>query len=148
MLELLTNKRSDLCLQKRSFTFVTSVLYYKQKMCSEEVAQVTIELALEKMIPGLQAIYGDLIDSVILYGSTARGTRTDDSDVDVAVLLHTGATREMREQMLDLVVDSELACGKVLSVLCIDYEKFTEWKDTLPFYKNIRKDGVVLWQAA
>jgi predicted nucleotidyltransferase len=117
-------------------------------MCSEEVAQVTIELALEKMIPGLQEIYGDLIDSVILYGSTARGTRTDDSDVDVAVLLHTGATREMREQMLDLVVDLELACGKVLSVLCIDYEKFTEWKDTLPFYKNIRKDGVVLWQAA
>ena len=54
----------------------------------------------------------------------------------------------MREQMLDLVVDLELACGKVLSVLCIDYEKFTEWKDTLPFYKNIRKDGVVLWQAA
>ena len=119
-----------------------------KKMCSEEVAQVTIELALEKMIPGLQEIYGDLIDSVILYGSTARGTRTDDSDVDVAVLLHTGATREMREQMLDLVVDLELACGKVLSVLCIDYEKFTEWKDTLPFYKNIRKDGVVLWQAA
>ena len=127
---------------------MTSVLYYKQKMCNEEVAQVTIELALEKMIPGLQAIYGDLIDSVILYGSTARGTRMDDSDVDVAVLLHTGATREMREQMLDLVVDLELACGKVLSVLCIDYEKFTEWKDTLPFYKNIRKDGVVLWQAA
>ena len=148
MLELLTDKRSDLCLQKRSFTFVTAVLYYKQKMCNEEVAQVTIELALEKMIPGLQAIYGDLIDSVILYGSTARSTRTDDSDVDVAVFLHTGATREMREQMLDLVVDLELACGKVLSVLCIDYEKFTEWKDTLPFYKNIRKDGVVLWQAA
>ena len=49
---------------------------------------MTIELALEKMIPGLQAIYGDLIDSVILYGFTARGTRTDDSDVDVAVLLH------------------------------------------------------------
>ena len=125
------------------------MLYYEQKLYSKEVvAQVTIELALEKMIPGLQAIYGDLIDSVILYGSTARGTRTDDSDVDVAILLHTGATREMREQMLDLIVDLELACGKVLSVLCIDYEKFTEWKDTLPFYKNIRKDGVVLWQAA
>ena len=148
MLELLTDKCSDLRLQNRSFTFMTSVLYYVQKICSEEVAQVTIELALEEMVPGLQKIYGDLLDSVILYGSTARGTRTDDSDVDVAVLLHTGATREMREQMLDLVVDLELACGKVLSVLCIDYEKFTEWKDTLPFYKNIRKDGVVLWQAA
>ena len=45
-------------------------------------------------------------------------------------------------------VNLELEYGKVLSVLCIDYDKFAEWKDVLPFYKNIRKDGVVLWQAA
>ena len=109
---------------------------------------MTVELALEQMIPGLQNIYGDLIESIILYGSTARGTQQDDSDVDVAILMHSGATKKMRDQMLDLIVDLELACGKVLSVLCIDYEKFTEWKDVLPFYKNIRKDGVILWQAA
>lgn len=109
---------------------------------------MSIDLALEKLIPGLQEIYGDLIDSVILYGSTARGTQTADSDVDVAILLRAGAAKVMRDQMLDLVVDLELACGKVLSVLCIDYDKFAEWKDVLPFYKNIRKDGVVLWQAA
>ena len=109
---------------------------------------MTIDLALEKLIPGLQEIYGDLIDSIVLYGSTARGTRTEDSDVDVAILLRAGATKAMREQMLDLVVDLELECGKVLSVLCIDYYKFAEWKDILPFYKNIQKDGIVLWQAA
>ena len=109
---------------------------------------MTIDLALEKMIPGMQEIYGDLADSIIQYGSTARGTRAEDSDVDVAILLRAGATKAMRDQMLDLVVDLELECGRVLSVLCIDYDKFAEWKDILPFYKNIRKDGVVLWQAA
>lgn len=109
---------------------------------------MTIEMALKELVPGLQSIYGNLIDSIVLYGSTARGTQTDESDVDVAILLHAGATKEMRNRMLDLVVDLELAYGKVLSVLCIDYEKFTEWEDTLPFYQNIRKDGVVLWQAA
>lgn len=109
---------------------------------------MTYSAALQELVPGLREIYGTLLDSVILYGSTARGTQTDESDVDVAVLLHAGRTKEMRDQMLDLVVDLELACGKVLSVLCIDYEKFSEWRDTLPFYKNIQKDGVVLWQAA
>lgn len=109
---------------------------------------MTIDSALEQMIPGLQDIYGNLISSVILYGSTARGTRADDSDVDVALLLHSGTTKEMRGQMLDLVVDLELACGKVLSVICIDYEKFSEWKDSLPFYKSILEEGIVLWQAA
>ena len=109
---------------------------------------MTIDLALEKMIPGMQEIYGDLVDSIILYGSTARGTRAEDSDVDAAILLHAGATKTLRDQMLDLVVDLELECGRVLSVLCTDYDKFAEWKDIIPFYKNIRKDGVVLWQAA
>ena len=123
------------------------MLYYKQKICDKEGEQMTIDLALEKMIPGMQEIYGDLVDSIILYGSTARGTRAEDSDVDVAILLHAGATKAMRDQMLDLVVDLELECGRVLSVLCIDYDKFAEWKDIIPFYKNIRKDGVVLWQA-
>ena len=109
---------------------------------------MTIDLALEKMIPGMQEIYGDMVDSIILYGSTSCGTRAEDLDVDVAILLRAGATKAMRDQMLDLVVDLELECGRVLSVLCIDYDKFAEWKDILPFYKNIRKDGVVLWQAA
>lgn len=83
---------------------------------------MTIDLALEKMIPGLQEIYGDLVDSIILYGSTARGTRAEDSDVDVAILLHAGATKAMRDQMLDLVVDLELECGRVLSVLMINLQ--------------------------
>lgn len=56
---------------------------------------MTVESALKELIPGLQKAYGDLINSVILYGSTARGTREDDSDVDVAVLLYAGATKEM-----------------------------------------------------
>ena len=71
------------------------MLYYKQKICDKEGEQMTIYLALEKMIPGMQEIYGDLVDSIILYGSTARGTRAEDSDVDVAILLHAGATKAM-----------------------------------------------------
>lgn len=38
--------------------------------------------------------------------------------------------------------------GTVLSVLRIDYEKFKIWEDTMPFYKNMKRDGGVLWQAA
>ena len=106
---------------------------------------MTIEMMLKKLVPGLQGIYGSLLECIILYGSTARGMQTYESDMDVAILPHAGATKEMRSQMLDLVVDLELACRNILSVLCIDCEKFAEWKDTLAFYKNIWN---VLWQAA
>ena len=50
--------------------------------------------------------------------------------------------------MIDLTVDMELEYNKVLSVLLIDYDNFREWEDVLPFYKNMKKDGIMLWSAA
>lgn len=86
-------------------------------------------------------IYGNLIDSIILYGSVARGIQTNESDVDVAVIMRLGATAEMHDCMLDMVVDLELACNKVLSVIRIDCDRFKEWGTTLPFYQSIQKEA-------
>lgn len=102
---------------------------------------------LEKLIPGLVRIFQGSITSIILYGSVARGTQTEESDIDIAVLVGS-YTKEMHEQMTDLVVDLELEYDKVLSVLLIDYDKFTEWENVMPFYKNVKKEGNVLWPAA
>ena len=109
---------------------------------------MTVENALARLVPGLLAIYGDLIERIVLFGSTARGTHTEESDVDVALLLRAGATPQMEEQALELEVDLGLACRKVFSVVTIDRDRFQEWRDLLPFYRNIQKEGVVLWPAA
>lgn len=105
------------------------------------------QIVLQKLIPGLTEIFQESVKSIILYGSVARGTQTDESDVDIAVIV-TSYTKDMHEQMIDFVVDLELEYDKVLSVLLIDYEKFVEWGNVMPFYKNVKKEGVVLWPAA
>ena len=84
---------------------------------------------------------------IILYGSVARGTQTEESDVDIAVIVRK-YTEDMHDKMIDLTVDLELEYNKVLSVLLIDYDNFREWEDVLPFYKNMKKDGIMLWSAA
>ena len=103
---------------------------------------------LQQLIPEVVSIYGDLLVSVILYGSVARGTQTEESDIDIALMLKSEETEDMRERMTDVVVDLELEYNKVLSVLRIDYKQFRLWENTMPFYKNMKKDGVILWQAA
>ena len=101
----------------------------------------------EKMIPGFQTIFGNVLERIILYGSVARGTQTEESDVDIAVIVRK-YTEDMHDKMIDLTVDLELEYNKVLSVLLIDYDNFREWEDVLPFYKNMKKDGIMLWSAA
>ena len=53
--------------------------------------------------------------------------------MDFAVIMKSGATKEMYDQMLDLVVDLELECDKVVSVIRLDYEKFREWENVMPY---------------
>lgn len=103
---------------------------------------------ISRMITELRSIYGKTILEVILYGSFARGTQTEESDVDIALILSGKPARSLTDAMIDCVAAHELNCGRVLSVIDIDVGKFDRWGDVLPFYRNIRNEGVVLWKAA
>ena len=103
---------------------------------------------LTEMSKQLKTIYGAYLDKVILYGSYARGEQTEESDVDIAVVLKAGNTEKMHDEMLDIVVDYELELGVTLSVISVEYESYLKWKQVLPFYKNVDREGIVLWTAA
>ena len=101
--------------------------------------------SVRRMMLELRGIYGSHLDKAVLYGSYARGDETEESDVDIALFIDGDPTSELKERMFACVARYELECGKVLSVIDINKMKYTEWADTLPFYRNIDKDGIVLW---
>lgn len=101
---------------------------------------------LTEMSEALSSVYGDLLESVILYGSYARGDQTPDSDVDIAVILKDGNTEKMHDAMVDVVVNCELDMAVTLSVVPIEYDNYLTRSRVLPFYMNIEKEGIVLWK--
>ena len=102
---------------------------------------------LRRLVPEMVDIFRQSSVRIILYGSVARGMQAKDSDVDIAVIL-TSYTEEEYDRMWDLIVDLQLEYDLVLSVLLIDAQKFAEWENVMPFYINMKKDGVILWPAA
>lgn len=103
---------------------------------------------LNELVKGILEILGSSVECIILYGSVARGTNTVDSDVDVALLLNVELSHEREDALSDFIVDMNLRYDKVFSVIDIDYENFREWETVLPFYRNVRQEGIVLWKAA
>ena len=101
-----------------------------------------------EVVNGILDIMQDYIVEIVLYGSVARGTNTEDSDVDIALLLNDKFSSEIEEQLSDFIVEMNLKYDKVFSVIDIDYSNFVKSSDILPFYKNVNKEGVVLWKAA
>lgn len=101
-----------------------------------------------ELVEGLKNIFNDRLVSIILYGSVARGTDTHESDIDIAIILKDAKKQSITDKLVDFTLDLDLKYDRIFSVIDIDYDDFLKWEDTLPFYKNVKKDGVVLWKAA
>ena len=86
---------------------------------------VSMKTLLEQYTKILQKIYGKHLKSVILYGSYARGDYREDSDIDFNM-----------DHDLDIkpIAKSE--------------KHFLNWVDVYPFYANVKKEGVKLFDAA
>ena len=103
--------------------------------------------AVKSIVKYVKRAFDGYLESIILYGSYARGEQTEDSDVDIAVRLKNGYSKDVYDGLMSYVAEKELECGKVLSVIDIDSSKYDEWKNIMPFYRNIEREGIVLWQA-
>ena len=101
---------------------------------------------LTNMCIDIGKVYGDVIEEIILYGSYVRGQEMPESDIDIAVILRLPDTDELHRKMIDIVVDNELELEITLSVITIEEDNLNEWKSTLPFYKNLLKEGISLWK--
>jgi predicted nucleotidyltransferase len=80
---------------------------------------------------------------ILLYGSTARGTRSQDSDYDILVILRQALTPEQRNAVYLAMLKVELETEAPLSTHFVTREKW-EKHQYVPFFLEIRKDAVQL----
>ncbi|MFI3175896.1 MAG: nucleotidyltransferase domain-containing protein [Eubacteriales bacterium] len=85
---------------------------------------------------------------IVLYGSQAKGLNTNESDVDIALLLNEVLDRNKEDQLSEVVVTMNLKYDKVFSVIDIDYNMYLTWKEVSPFYRNVKEEGIILWEIA
>lgn len=98
------------------------------------------------ILSGVQRIAKGDLESVVLYGSYARGDYDEESDLDIAVLLRCGRMemKKYTDLLADFMVDLNLEYDVLVSFCCIPYHEFAEKKDVLPYYRSIEREGVNL----
>jgi uncharacterized protein len=103
---------------------------------------LTDDPVLKRFKAALDAMYGDQIAKVILFGSRARGDARADSDYDVAVFLKLLPDRRKEiQRFADLRVDFLDETGAFFDTRlfpAIDY------RDRTPLMHEIRRDGLDL----
>lgn len=106
------------------------------------------EKILMELVDGILGIMKKKVISIILYGSVVKGTNTEESDVDVAILMRGNLDKETEDKLSEFIVDMNLEYDRVFSVIDIDYDMFCKWEKVIPFYQNVTQEGVVLWKIA
>lgn len=88
-----------------------------------------------------QTLYGAKLKDIILYGSWATGRATEDSDIDLAIVLegHVVPGEEI-DRMIDVVTELNLNHGVLISVYPVSEKDYATVNS--PLLLNIRKEGI------
>ena len=90
----------------------------------------------------LRQLAGEGIEKIILIGSYARGEQTDESDIDVVVLLKISSA-DLRDKIYDYLVDFMLEHDVDISLKLIDQVTYEEWKEqSEPFTRSVETEGI------
>ena len=102
----------------------------------------------EELVQGLTDIFGNNISMIILYGSVARGNAAEESDVDIAIVVRSQMDDGTKRRFLNWAADMDIRYERVFSIVDIQESNMKKWEDVLPCYRNVKKEGIVLWKAA
>ena len=102
----------------------------------------------EELVQGLMDIFRTNISMIILYGSVARGNATKESDIDIAIVVRSQMDDATKRRFLNWAADMDIRYERVFSIVDIQESNMKKWEDVLPFYQNVKKEGIVLWKAA
>jgi predicted nucleotidyltransferase len=99
--------------------------------------------AVKELIDELKKLYGDNLSRVILYGSKARGDATEDSDIDILVVLKKIQNFSLeRKKVKEISWRLSYKYDLLLSIIIRSEQEYMR-KDT-PLLMNIEKEGIVL----
>ena len=100
-----------------------------------------IEQILKEFRESVAKIYGKRLKNIILYGSYARGEVTEDSDIDLAVVLEgdVAAGKEI-DRLIDVITEINLSYRVLLSVYPVSEKDYSTVNS--PLLLNLRREEV------
>lgn len=107
---------------------------------------ITIKKIVYEYAKDIQQLLGKDLSKIVMYGSYARGDFAENSDVDLMILVETPEEelRILAERVSDRAFDYLMKYGITISPVIKNEEHFNYWVDNLPYYRNVRDEGVII----
>lgn len=108
-------------------------------MCTK----VQLDNISQQIAQSYHSVYGNDIVAIYLYGSYAREDYDNESDIDITAIVK-GNRMDLQnklKQVWNMSADIGLENDIIVSLTVIPFDEYEMYKQTLPYYINIRKEG-------
>lgn len=104
---------------------------------------------LKKVVASINAEMPGIVEQIILYGSYARGDYSPESDLDIMLLMNCNHEDVKRFQKSVCKIASRIGLEDDIEVSLTmqDKDTFEKRLAILPFYRNVKKEGVTLYES-
>jgi predicted nucleotidyltransferase len=111
-------------------------------MCSKAV----LDTITGRVCAAAKEVLGDKLEKVLLYGSYARGDYDEYSDIDIFVLadIRLEDARRVGSEIDRITGDLDLEYDVVVSLHVTCSSIFHRFRNVMPYFMNVQKDGVEL----
>lgn len=105
-----------------------------------------LKMILSLVLQQVKLIVGDDLSETILYGSYARGDYDVESDIDIALIidLERRQVQMFRGALVEVISKMNMDYDVLFSIQCIPKNDFEQYKNDLPFYRAVDREGVRL----
>lgn len=116
-----------------------------QQRSLEDAQLNTIErLALQELGRRLREKYS-FVEQFVLFGSVARGTADEESDIDLLIFTSRPLDNWTRREISEVVSDVNLEYETNICTIVLDQQTWTvEFPSTLGIKQEIQRDGIVV----
>ena len=103
------------------------------------------EAAVEAFVDRVNDAQIPAVERLILFGSVAKQSHSEDSDVDVLAVIENGAdVAVVEEQLRDVAYDVMLEYGPVFSIHAVTVASF-ENRTGHPFFQHVDTEGRAIY---
>ena len=104
---------------------------------------------IQKFVVEIEKIFSASLRKIILYGSYARGDYNSNSDIDIMILTSLLDTeiKKIENEVYDIAFEFEMRNEVIISINIKNEEHFNYWLGALPYYDNVKKEGIILWDS-
>jgi predicted nucleotidyltransferase len=102
-----------------------------------------IKVIIAKLKQKLEELYGSRLKQLIVYGSYAREQQTENSDIDIAVVLDGDISKSAEiSRMIEAITDLNLEYSVLISVYPVSSGDYASINS--PLMINLRREGVAV----